>query len=382
MNFTLSEEQTMLSDLVSRFLMDSYDFDQRRQRMEASGGYDSELWRQLTAELGIAGASLPESIGGMGGGAVETMVIMECLGKALVVEPFLETVVWGGTILARTDSERARELLRGVIAGEVRLAVGAAEISAAPVLEEISTKAVRDGEEWVINGSKPVVWGAPSATHLLVSARTERGAGAPGAQSIFVIPADSAGINRHDFRLVDDRPASDIELVDVRLPADALLGVEGGALPVLQYALDCATAAYCADAVGGMRQMLDATVEYTKQRQQFGKPLSSFQVLQHRMVNMYIALEQAVSAVHLATLNLEADDLKRARAVSAAKVTVAQSARMVGQGAVQLHGAMGMTNELAVGHYFKRATVFEYAFGSAAYHLKRYGALNENAAAA
>jgi alkylation response protein AidB-like acyl-CoA dehydrogenase len=237
----------------------------------------------------------------------------------------------------------------------------------------VSTVADRDGDEWVMRGSKIVAMSAPIATHLLVTARTSSGL------SLFIAETDSAptGIEIHSYRTVDDRRAADLVFDGLRLPASALLGQEGQAWPSLAQARDEGAAAICSEAVGCMRKVLADTVEYCKQRQQFGQPIGSFQVLQHRMVDMYMELEQAVAAVYLAVLNLEAEPDARARAVSAAKATIGRAARFIGQQAVQLHGGMGMTEELAIGHYFKRLTALQYEFGSTDYHLARYAEMTK-----
>lgn len=379
MNFTLSEEQVMLQDAVSRFLREKYGFEDRR-RLTSDSSSSPAIWQGI-AELGVLGAAVPEELGGLGGGPVELMVIMEALGQSLVVEPYLETAVIGGGLLKRAGGERANELLAAMIAGEARFAFASGEPTSRYALEDVTTTARRDGDGWIINGAKSVVDAAPVATHLLVTARTAGDRRDPSGISLFVVDKDAAGVSGHEYRLIDGRSAADLEFADVRVPANALLGAEGQSLAVIEQVRDEAIAAICSEAVGGMRRMLQDTIDYTKQRRQFGQPLASFQVLQHRMVDMYMALEQAVSAVYLATLKLDADPVARALAASAAKATIAQSARYVGQNAVQLHGGMGMTDELAVGHYFKRATVIESQFGSRDFHLARYAALTRPAAA-
>lgn len=379
MNFTLSEEQVMLQDAVSRFLREKYGFEDRR-RLTSESASSPAIWDGI-ASLGILGAALPEELGGLGGGPVEMMVVMEALGQALVVEPYLETAVIGGGLLKRSDGARARQLLDAMVAGEARFAWAAGEPTSRYALEDVSTTARRDGEGWIINGAKSVVDAAPVATHLLLSARTSGDRRDRIGISLFLVDKHVAGISAHEYRLIDDRSAADLRFDNVRVPADALLGAEGQSLPVMEQVRDEAIAALCSEAVGGMRRMLQDTIDYTKQRRQFGQPLASFQVLQHRMVDMYMALEQAISAVYLATLKLDADPVTRACAASAAKATIAQSARYIGQNAVQLHGGMGMTDELAVGHYFKRATVIESQFGSRDFHLARYAELTRPAAA-
>jgi alkylation response protein AidB-like acyl-CoA dehydrogenase len=361
MDFNLTKEQKLLRDGLSKFLSTRYDLEKSRAAAKTGAGWQPEIWRGFADELGILGATLPETLGGIGGGPVELMVITEALGHALVVEPYVDTVVVAGGLLSRSGGRAATSVLEEIAAGTAIVVVAAAEPE--------STTAERDGDDWVLRGTKAVVVSAPLATHLLVTARTASGI------SLFLVEAGAAGIEAHDYRTIDDRRASDLVLDGVRLPPDALLGEEGQAWPSLEQARDEGAAAVCSEAVGCMRKVLADTVEYCKQRQQFGQPIGSFQVLQHRMVDMYMEVEQAVAAVYLAVLNLQADPATRARAVSAAKATVGRAARFVGQQAVQLHGGMGMTEELAIGHYFKRLTAMQYEFGSTDQHIDRYARL-------
>ena len=369
MDFNLSAEQELLRDGLGRFLDARYDLENSRAAAKTGCGWQPEIWRRFADELGILGAVLPESAGGSGGGPVEAMVITEELGRALVIEPFVDTVVVAGGLLARAGGQAASSVLDRIGDGSaiVALAAGAGTQD----WERLSTTAVRDGDEWVLAGSVAVVMSAPLATHLLIAARTD------DAIALFVTEFDAcsppAGLRVHGYRTVDDRRAADLVLDGVRLPGYALIAAD--ARESLDRARDEGAAAVCAEAVGGMRKVLADTVDYCKQRQQFGTPIGSFQVLQHRMVDMYMELEQAVSAVYLAVLNLESDPVSRARAVSAAKVTVGRAARFIGQQAVQLHGGMGMTEELAIGHYFKRLTALQYEFGSTDAHRTRYARL-------
>ncbi|HKH53044.1 MAG TPA: acyl-CoA dehydrogenase family protein [Mycobacterium sp.] len=371
MDFNLSKEQELLRDGLGRFLATRYDVEKSRAAAKTGAGWQPDIWRSFADELGILGAALPEEVGGIGGGPVEVMVIAEALGRALVVEPYVDTVVVAGGLLLRAGGP-ATALLQKVVAGTAIVALAAAEPGSGDHWQDASTVADRHGDEWVLRGSKIVAMSAPLATHLLVTARTA------GGISLFLVDADWSAIDAHHYRTVDDRRASDLVFDGLRLPAGALLGQEGQAWPSLAQARDEGAAAICAEAVGCMRKVLADTVEYCKQRQQFGQPIGSFQVLQHRMVDMYMELEQAVAAVYLAVLNLEAAPDVRARAVSAAKATIGRAARFVGQQAVQLHGGMGMTEELAVGHYFKRLTALQFEFGSTDYHIARYASLTKS----
>ena len=356
MDFNLSTEQELLRDGLGKFLATRYDLEKSRTAAKTGAGWQPEVWRAFADELGILGAALPESAGGMGGGPVEIMVIAEELGRALVIEPFVDTVVVAGWLLARAGNPAAEAVLEQIAAGSAIVAIS---------LDPLCVNAVRDGEHWVLTGSPAVVMNAPIATHLLIAAHTGDGVG------LFLTEADTP---MHGYRTVDDRRAADLAFDGLRLPADALISADAAAS--LEQARDEGAAAVCAEAVGAMRRVLADTVAYCKQRQQFGQPIGGFQVLQHRMVDMYMELEQSVSAVYLAVLNLDAGRRDRARAVSAAKATIGRAARFIGQNAVQLHGGMGMTEELAVGHYFKRLTAVQYEYGSTDQHRTRYAQLS------
>jgi alkylation response protein AidB-like acyl-CoA dehydrogenase len=381
MDFNLDEDQIMLGNTVTRYLQDRHSFEKRRQLLSGGKGCDADVWRDFAGTLGILGAPLPEECGGLGGGPQDIMVIMEALGRALVVEPYLETVVIGANLLREAGGTTAAELLPAIVAGKVRIAFAALEASSRYALHDVGTTARRDGDHWVLDGAKQVVHAAPVATHLIVTARTAGGRRDEYGLSLFVVDRDADGVTAHDYRLIDDRSAADLTFTGVRLRRDALIGAQDAAYPLIEKVVDQAIAALCSEAVGVMRHMLEATVAYSKQRRQFGQPLSSFQVLQHRMVDMHMALELAVSAAHLATLKLDAERTTRAKAVSAAKVVISNAARLIGQGMVQLHGGMGMTDELAASHYFKRATVIESQWGTADHHVARYAALSRDAAA-
>ena len=373
MDFTLSKEQELLRNGLDKFLSTRYDLEKSRAAAKTGAGWQPELWRAFADELGILAVTLPEESGG-GGGPVEVMVIAEALGRALVVEPYVETVVVAGGLLQRAGGDRAAALLDGIAAGTAVVALAAGEIG--DRWQHVSTTAERDGDSWVLTGEKIVAVAAPLATHLLVTARTSGEPDDTEGISLFLIDRAAAPeFTMHSYRTVDDRQAADLVFDGLRLPADALLGVDGQAWPSLDLARDEGAVAVCAEAVGGMRKVLADTLDYCKQRQQFGQPIGSFQALQHRMVDMHMEVEQSVAAVYLAVLRLDSDPATRARAVSAAKATIGRAARFVGQNAVQLHGGMGMTEELAIGHYFKRLTAVQYEFGSTDSHIARYAQL-------
>lgn len=377
MDFRLTEEQQLLRDGLGRFLATRYGLAPSRAAARTGPGWQPEIWRAFAEELGILAAPLPESAGGIGGGPVEVMVIAEELGRALVVEPYIDVVVVAGGLLQRSSSIWAAKVLAALGEGAAIVALADGEPSDADRWAAPSTTAVRDGEHWVITGSKTVVVAAPLATHLLITAQTVATTGEDAGVAVFLTEFDASvpptGLVMHPYRTIDDRQAADLRFTGLRLPADALIAED--ARPSLELARDQGAAAVCAEAVGAMRTVLADTVAYCTQRHQFGQPISGFQVLQHRMVDMYMELEQAVSAVYLATLKLDAEPAERARAVSVAKATIGRAARFVGQNAVQLHGGMGMTEELAVGHYFRRLTALQYEFGSTDAHRNRYAQL-------
>lgn len=373
MDFNLTNEQQLLRDGLTKFLAARYNLEVSRAAARTGAGWQPDIWRGLATELGVLGATFSEDVGGIGGGAVELMVITEALGHALVIEPYIDTVVVAGGLLHRAGGPAAIAVLKDIIAGTAIVALAAAEPESADRWHEVATVARPDGDGWILTGAKTMVVSAPLATHLLITARTADDDGI----SLFLTDCDSTGIESHPYRTIDDRRAADIVFDELRLPAQALLGEPGRAWPSVARARDEGAAASCSEAVGCMRKVLTDTVEYCKQRQQFGQPIGSFQVLQHRMVDMYMELEQAVAAVYLAILNLDADEATRGRAVSVGKATVGRAARFIGQQAVQLHGAMGMTEELAIGHYFKRLTAMQYEFGSTDQHIARYAELTK-----
>ena len=381
MDFSFTDEQSMLRDTVASYLADTYGFEQRRAALAAEPGWRPDVWKAFAEELGILGAPFAEEFGGFGGGAVENMIVMEELGKALVVEPYLGTVVIGGGFLKHSGHPRAADLIGRIIAGEAIFAFAWAEPQGRYNAADLKTTARREGGDYVLNGQKAVVIGAPYATHLIVTARTDGGQRDAQGVSVFLVEKGAAGVATRDYPTVDGFRASEVVLENVRVPAEALVGPEGQALPLVAKVMDEAIAATCAEACGVLRRLHEGTLEFTRQRKQFGQPLSSFQVLQHRMVDMFINLEQAISMTYMATVKLGDSDLERAKAAAAAKVQVGKACKFVGESAIQLHGGMGMTDEMAIGHYFKRATMIESAFGSTDHHLARYEFLSMGEAA-
>lgn len=366
MDVTESEEHGLLRASLRGFLQQRYGFAERTAASRGEPGYRPEIWQALARDLGVLAPS---------DDAITTMIVMEEAGRALLLEPLAETLVQAGFLLEHGGGALAAGLLERIAAGDLKLAVAVGEPAMRHDWRDIAVRASREGEGWRIDGTKAMVSAAPWADRLIVAART---AGAPGdAQgiSLFVIDPTEPGVTLHAFPTLDGRRAADIELQDVTVSAEALVGPEHGGLPLLEAMRDRAIAADAAEAAGLLDRLVEDTVAYAKQRSQFGQPIARFQVLQHRMVDMHIRVEMVRSAALLAMLKRDADPAERARAASAAKVTVAGACRFVGQNAVQLHGGMGMTDELAIGHMFKRATMIEHQFGSADWHLARHAAL-------
>ena len=375
MDFNFTEEQDMVRDGLSRLVREQYDWETRRTAIESEAGWRPEIWAQL-AELGILGMPFSEEVGGFGGGAIDRMIVMEEFGKGLVVEPFVPTVVCAGGFLKHAGSEAQREEnLSAIIDGSRVFAFAYAEPRGRYDYADLETTAKKDGSGYVLNGHKAVVIGAPWASHLVVTARTGGERRDREGVSVFIVDKSADGVTTRDYETVDGRRASEVYFENVSVPADALIGEEGAALPLIEQVTDEAIAAHCAEACGAMKVAHAMTLEYSKQRKQFGVPIGKFQVLQHRMVDMYTAYETSVSLTYLATLKLDAGEKERKRAASAAKVGVGQSARFIGQEAVQIHGGNGVTDEYAIGHYFKRLTIFENEFGNVDHHLKRHVSL-------
>jgi alkylation response protein AidB-like acyl-CoA dehydrogenase len=381
MDFNFTEEQSMVRDTVASFLQDKYDFETRRKIVASESGWRADYWQAFAEELGILGASFSEELGGLGGGAVDNMIIMEEFGKALVIEPYLGTVVIGGGFMKHSGYAGAASVIEGIIAGTTTVAFAYAEPQGRYTWQDLKTAARKEGSGYVLNGHKAVVVGAPFATHLVVTARTGGAQRDAGGVSVFLVDKILPGIVTRDYPTVDGGRASEIYFENVSIPADALIGEEGNGLPLVNKVIDEATAAVGAEAVGVLRKLHEGTLDYAKQRKQFGTAIGNFQVLQHRMVDMFIEVEQAVSMTYMATIKLDESDDERAKAVSAAKVRIGRACKFVGQNAIQIHGGMGMTDELAIGHYFKRASIIEGLFGSVEHHLKRYEGLSFGKAA-
>jgi alkylation response protein AidB-like acyl-CoA dehydrogenase len=367
-----TNEQELLRSSIQRLLLDQYGFDARRRTVASEEGWSRKHWDAFS-ELGLLAAPFSEEFGGLGAGPLATMIIMQEFGRNLVVEPFFETVVLaGGTIEAAGSDAQRKELLPEIAAGNSTWALAWTEQGSRYDLHNVATTAQRDGDSFVLTGTKAAVIAAPWADRLIVTARTSGDPRDRGGVSLFIVDRQSANLHLQSFKTIDGRRAAEITLRGVRVPASRMLGEEGEGVAILEACRDRAIAALCAEAVGAMTELNSATLEYTKTRKQFGVALGTFQVLQHRMVDMFIALQESISLTQHLNLTLAANEPGCSKLASGVKSKVGEAARFVGEQAVQLHGGMGMSDELNVGHYFKRIASINIQFGDPTYHLMRY----------
>ncbi|WP_136417388.1 acyl-CoA dehydrogenase family protein [Herbaspirillum sp. ST 5-3] len=371
MDFNFTSEQQQFKDALRRFIDKDYTFEHRNKIVYSEKGVSDEAWATLV-ELGMTALPIPEEQGGFSGSAVDMLVVMQELGRGLVVEPYFATVL-GAQFLKLAGGQEA--LLEQVAGGELKLAAALGEKQSRHELCDVATTAKADGDGYVINGAKTVVIHGAQADKLIVSARTGGEQRAEDGISLFVVPADAAGVTRRDYRTIDCQRAADITFSNVRVPASALLGKAGAGWDILDAAADYGRALLCAEAVGAMDALNAATLEYLKTRQQFGVPIGKFQALQHRMADMFMQAEQARSMATLAAVKVSSSDAQeRRRTISGAKARIGQALKFVGQQAVQLHGGMGVTNELPAAHHFKRLTMIELTLGDTDHHLGRFTA--------
>ena len=376
MNFEFSDEQQQLRETVERYLTDQYPFEKFRAINASAAGWDKKVWAGM-GELGVLALNVPAAQGGLGFGPLETLSVMGACGKSLLLEPFLSSAVIATAVLRDcAEDAAAADLITRMASGDAIAVLAHYEPDSRFESQWVSSRAARRGETYTLDGHKAVVMHAGAADTLLVSARVSGGSKDSQGISLFRIPRDAKGLKLDLYPTIDGRRAADVYLQGVEVPAANRLGAEGSALPTIDAALDIGLAALCAEAVGIMQALVDATVTYVQSRQQFGVAIGRFQALQHRIADMLIHLEQARSMSYLAALRCaDANVSERRRALSAAKAVIGQSARFVGQQAVQLHGGMGMTDELIVSHWFKRLTAAELMFGDSDTHLQRYAAL-------
>lgn len=376
MDFDLSDEQRLLKDSIERLTADHYGSDDRQRYRKNKCGYSEEMWARY-ADLGLLALPFSEEYGGFGGGPVEMMIVMEAFGKALVVEPYFATVVLGGGIIRHGGSSAQKSrLIPSIAEGCMKLAFAYAEPQSRYDLFDVKAEARKDGAGWVLNGIKGLVLHGNTADKIIVSARTSGGFRDKEGIGLFLIDADAPGLARRSYPTQDGLWAAEIALESVRVETADVIGNPEGALPIISRVADEAVAALCAEAVGCFDEMQAITLDYLKTRKQFGKTIASFQVLQHRSVDMFIELEQSRSMAMYATMMAgEKNASERERAISAAKAHIGYSARVIGQQSIQLHGGVGMTMECRIGHYFKHVTMIDTLFGNADHHMGRLGVL-------
>jgi alkylation response protein AidB-like acyl-CoA dehydrogenase len=374
MDFSLNEVQEMLADSIDKFIDNEYAFDTRQKYAASDTGYSADVWKMI-AELGWTAVPFAEEDGGFDGNQIDIMVMMQRFGRGLVVEPYLANIVLAGGILKRVGTSQQKERwLHPIMAGELQATLAFTEPQARYDLANIATSATQDGDGWLLNGKKGFVLNGGTSALVIVPART---AGKPGDSdgiSLFAVPTDANGVSLHAYHTVDGMRAAELALSDVRVPADNVLGEVGGGFSALDATIDDAILAVCAEGIGIMHVLKDKTIEYSKSRTQFGVPIGSFQALQHRMVDMLTACEQAQSLLLWAAMSCASGDEQAKRAISSLKYLVSSSGQTLGEEAVQLHGGMGVTWELDVAHYFKRLTAIGQLFGNADWHLDRLAA--------
>jgi len=372
MDFDLTEEQRLLRDSVERLLADHYGFDKRRSYLAQPEGWSRGLWAQY-AELGLLGLPFPEDYGGFGGGPIEVMLVMEAFGRVLALEPYLATVVLGGTAMRLAGGEEQKaSMLPQIAEGELILAFAHGERQSRYDLTDVLTTAKPKGSGWVLDGAKSVVLHGDSAQRLILSARNSGERDDPDGITLFLVNAASNGVARRAYPMRDGTRAAEISFSQVEVGKDDVLGEVGAAFPVIERVVEAGIAATAAEAVGAMETMQAMTLEYLKTRTQFGRPIGQNQALQHRATEMLMELERGRSMAMLAAMMVEEPDpAERAHNIAMAKVGVGQASKFVSQNAIQLHGGIGMTEEYAVGHYFRRCMVFEHTFGDTAHHLSR-----------
>jgi alkylation response protein AidB-like acyl-CoA dehydrogenase len=375
MNFELSEEQKMIQQSVERFVQENYDLTNRVKISSEDPGYSQDYWTAM-AELGWLGLAFSEEDGGFGGNQIDTLVLMEQFGKGLVLEPFLANIVLGGGAIKRGGTPAIKEsVLPNLIEGNLQVTLAYAEEQSRFDIEDVATAAREDGNNFIINGKKSMVLNAESADKIVVVARTNGSQVDEDGISLFLVDATSAGIERENFPTVDGLRASEITFTDVEVSSDNLIGEKDKGFSILQAVVNDAILALSAEAVGAMEVLYKDTVEYTQQREQFDHPLSDFQVLQHRMVDMFMEYEQCKSLLLRATMETVQDPILAQRTVHALKHLIGKSGIFVGESAVQLHGGMGVTEELRIGHFFKRLLVIDSQFGNADFHLDKFTGL-------
>ena len=378
MHFELTEEQTLLENMVTSFVRDDYNWETREKIVKTEEGWKPENWSKF-AELGLLSVPFSEDHGGLGGTAVDSMVVMEQFGKGLVVEPFMPSILLSGNLISKLANEsQANEIIPKIIEGESRYVFAYAEPQSRFDLSDVKTSATKDGDEYTLNGFKSVVFGASMATHIIIAARTSGDQRSEDGITLFLADIKSNGITLQTYPTIDEYRASEVVIENLKISSDMVLGEVDKAYPVVEEVIDLATIAACSEAVGVLQVLKDSTIDYCKQRKQFGQPISKNQAIQHKLVDMMIEYEQAKSILYAAvTADLSNAD-ERKKSVSGAKARIGQSIKFVGESAIQLHGGMGMVDEYMISHYFKRATMLGVLFGNVDFHMKRFVGLTQS----
>jgi len=378
MNFDFTEEQTLLNNMVTSFVRDNYDWETRCSIVKTEEGWKQENWSQF-AELGLLGVPFSEKHGGLGGSPTDLMIVMEQFGKGLVVEPYLPSVILAGGLITNLGSkEQIDQIVPKIISGDQRYVFAYAEHQSRFDLFDVKTSAAKDGDSYVINGLKSVVFGAGAATHIIIAARTSGDQRSKKGITLFMTEISSEGITLQNYPTIDEYRASEVIIENLKVSKDAILGKVDEAYDVIEEEVDKSTIAACSEALGILEVLKDATTDYCKNRKQFGQPISKNQVIQFRLVDMMMEYEQAKSILYMAITSDLSNPDERRKAVSALKSRMGKAIKFVGENAIQLHGGMGMTEEYMISHYFKRATMIGVLFGNVDYHMKRFIELTQS----
>ena len=378
MNFDFTEEQTLLNNMVTSFLRDNYDWETRCSIVKTEEGWKQENWSQF-AELGLLGVPFSEDHGGLGGSPTDLMIVMEQFGKGLVVEPYLPSVILAGGLIKNLGSkEQTDQIVPKIISGDQRYVFAYAEHQSRFDLFDVKTSAAKDGDSYVINGLKSVVFGAGAATHIIIAARTSGDQRSKKGITLFMTEIGSEGITLQNYPTIDEYRASEVIIENLKVSKDAILGKVDEAYEVIEEEVDRSTIAACSEALGILEVLKDATTDYCKNRKQFGQPISKNQVIQFRLVDMMMEYEQAKSILYMAITSDLSNPDERRKTVSALKSRMGKAIKFVGENAIQLHGGMGMTEEYMISHYFKRATMIGVLFGNVDYHMKRFIELTQS----
>ena len=378
MNFDFTEEQTLLNNMVTSFVRDNYDWETRCSIVKTEEGWKQENWSQF-AELGLLGVPFSEDHGGLGGSPTDLMIIMEQFGKGLVVEPYLPSVILAGGLITNLGSkEQTDQIVPKIISGDQRYVFAYAEHQSRFDLFDVKTSAAKDGDTYVINGLKSVVFGAGAATHIIIAARTSGDQRSKKGITLFMTEIGSEGITLQNYPTIDEYRASEVIIENLKVSKDAILGKVDEAYDVIEEEVDKSTIAACSEALGILEVLKDATTDYCKNRKQFGQPISKNQVIQFRLVDMMMEYEQAKSILYMAITSDLSNPDERRKTVSALKSRMGKAIKFVGENAIQLHGGMGMTEEYMISHYFKRATMIGVLFGNVDYHMKRFIELTQS----